>query len=247
MDAIIQSCADTLQLTDGQAARLLSLSNWNLEKTVLSWLARTSDTCCGISIAAKASQEAAKECPLCYEDLTDTSGYHLSCGHTFCRTCWASYLKTKLEENLALSTTCPSTDCDRAVLLEDAGDLDHDGSILDKFKQALFRSFVDNSDSLFWCKNPKGCKCIVAVPPDQTVVTCDDCHFAFCTACVYPAHLPATCTMMKDWDKAGGYQDLSEEEGQVRKLKLEITRPCPKCSAPIEKNGGCPHMTCGSW
>ena len=33
-------------------------------------------------------------------------------------------------------------------------------------------------------------------------------------------------------------------EAKARKLKHQTTRPCPRCGVRIEKNGGCPHMTC---
>jgi ariadne-1 len=52
--------------------------------------------------------------------------------------------------------------------------------------------------------------------------------------------------MMKQWEGKGGYVELSDEEKKAHRLKLLITRACPNCAALIEKNGGCPHMKCGS-
>jgi hypothetical protein len=87
----------------------------------------------------------------------------------------------------------------------------------------------------------------VLLGADEATVKCSSCNYNFCARCDFPAHLPASCAAMKRWDAAGGYIETSGEEQETRKLKLELTRPCPKCGAPIEKNGGCPHMTCASW
>ncbi|KAJ8128515.1 hypothetical protein O1611_g5117 [Lasiodiplodia mahajangana] len=35
-----------------------------------------------------------------------------------------------------------------------------------------------------------------------------------------------------------------QEEEMTRKLIRQVTKPCPNCGVPIEKNGGCDHMHC---
>jgi hypothetical protein len=51
--------------------------------------------------------------------------------------------------------------------------------------------------------------------------------------------------MVGRWEEKGGYLETGKAaEAQARKLKHLTTRPCPRCGVRIEKNGGCPHMTC---
>ncbi|KAI5922984.1 hypothetical protein F4810DRAFT_671180 [Camillea tinctor] len=37
---------------------------------------------------------------------------------------------------------------------------------------------------------------------------------------------------------------LREEENATNRVFKKLTKPCPNCKRPIEKNGGCDHMTC---
>jgi len=66
------------------------------------------------------------------------------------------------------------------------------------------------------------------------------CAGPMCIGCEGFAHEPMLCKEASEWR-----QNL---EGQMNKLnKLWIyqnTKPCPWCNKSIEKNGGCPHMTC---
>jgi hypothetical protein len=48
---------------------------------------------------------------------------------------------------------------------------------------------------------------------------------------------------MKWWDMDGGYVERDDDEAS-RVLVVLTTKSCPKCSRKIEKDGGCPHMTC---
>ena len=236
MNALIDSCAAASALTRGQAARLLSMNKWKLEDSVVSFVDGGQF---GFFVGPKPSGPLTPEidCEVCMDTVAIKNTYSLGCGHRICRPCWAVYIETKIDQNLALHVGCFREECDLFVTLDDAEILLEPDSF-SKFVKALFRSFVDHSDVLFWCKSPKGCSGIVTVNESANIVTCDQCSFTFCARCEYAAHSPASCDMMKDWDKRGGYQDLTADESETRRLKLEMTRPCPRCSTRIEKNGG---------
>ena len=71
-------------------------------------------------------------------------------------------------------------------------------------------------------------------------VTCL-CGFRFCYACHDEQtgdHAPASCEEVQMWMKK-----FSSESENLLFIRAH-TRMCPKCRSPIEKNGGCMHMTC---
>jgi ariadne-1 len=51
-------------------------------------------------------------------------------------------------------------------------------------------------------------------------------------------HLPVRCAVVQEWQRKN--QDSSADVTWL----LANTKACPKCKNPIEKNGGCMHMTC---
>jgi len=68
-----------------------------------------------------------------------------------------------------------------------------------------------------------------------------NCGFKFCFKCAdYDVgdHVPSTCDMVEKW-----LRKASDESENVQWI-LANTKKCPQCRKPIEKNGGCMHMTC---
>ena len=40
------------------------------------------------------------------------------------------------------------------------------------------------------------------------------------------------------------YDSVAEQAEADARWIIDNTKPCPRCSAPIQKNEGCNHMTC---
>lgn len=76
------------------------------------------------------------------------------------------------------------------------------------------------------------------MPPGTPLEVKCTCGEEFCFACGGEHHLPCTCDMLKKWLKKCA--DDSETSNWIS----TNTKDCPKCSKPIEKNGGCNHMSC---
>lgn len=49
---------------------------------------------------------------------------------------------------------------------------------------------------------------------------------------------PAICIIVKNWIQK------CKEDSETASWISKHTKDCPKCQSPIEKNGGCNHMTC---
>lgn len=88
-----------------------------------------------------------------------------------------------------------------------------------------------------WCPRP-GCDfCAENVGQSGNEVQCP-CGFLFCFKCGGPGHRPCNCKQVETWNKKN--KDESENVTWI----LANTKPCTKCTKPIEKNQGCNHMTC---
>lgn len=66
------------------------------------------------------------------------------------------------------------------------------------------------------------------------------CGLQFCFHCLSTDHRPSSCAMVIRWKKLNKGEDTSLDESFVATL----TRPCPRCKVPIQKNSGCNHMHC---
>ena len=90
-------------------------------------------------------------------------------------------------------------------------------------------------------------------PTEPKTVICSNGH-SFCSLCDQPAHAPTSCDDQRAWVQKvkDEISDASAESGQsgdfndlANALWLKAnTKKCPRCSALIEKDEGCNHMTC---
>lgn len=56
--------------------------------------------------------------------------------------------------------------------------------------------------------------------------------------CMQENHAPADCEQVEKW------QEMQKTDSQFLQWAKVNSRPCPKCKAFIEKNGGCMHVRC---
>ncbi len=40
------------------------------------------------------------------------------------------------------------------------------------------------------------------------------------------------------------WEEKTQGDSETRNWIMANTKPCPKCQKPVEKNGGCNHVTC---
>ncbi|QPG73077.1 hypothetical protein FOA43_000382 [Brettanomyces nanus] len=70
-------------------------------------------------------------------------------------------------------------------------------------------------------------------------VQCSHKH-EFCYNCLKEDHSPCPCAIVKKWERK------CKDDSETAHWIVANTKDCPKCSSPIEKNGGCNHMVCRS-
>lgn len=64
------------------------------------------------------------------------------------------------------------------------------------------------------------------------------CGQTFCFKCREKPHSPCTCEMARLW------MEKLQGESETANWVTANTKPCPTCHKPVEKNGGCNHVTC---
>lgn len=185
-------------------------------------------------------------CDICMEEGREMTP--LSCGHPFCSGCWRQYLETTFEGNFggrALQTSCPIQACNEYITEELIHKVAPD--LFQRYEQHKLDAFVEgNRNSLRWCPGPE-CHRIAVKPRDNLFFGCnltafckDGCQRRFCFQCTEEPH-DGPCNLI---EIAYHHPNQDNSNQTERKPKDKTIQRCPRCKAPIEKNGGCNHMTC---
>jgi len=241
------------------AAALLQQFKWNPENVINSWLEDPDRTLkkCGVGGQDEKKKKEKRsvgavsdlivkvdpgflQCLVCYDVVKEEEVFSLGCNHPYCKDCWLNYLTLSVQDGPG----CVQTHC----MFPDCTELVHDEifrkivppKVFDRYMYFFYRSFVEKTDKMKWCPAP-ACTSAIRTEKKITAVTCS-CGFSFCFKCAdfeIGDHMPATCEMVEKW------LEKAVDESENVKWMLVNTKKCPKCSTPIEKNGGCMHMTCG--
>uniref|UniRef100_A0A8C9DPK0 Cullin-9 n=1 Tax=Prolemur simus TaxID=1328070 RepID=A0A8C9DPK0_PROSS len=249
MEQTVRQVQEMLNLEADVAQHLLAHSHWGAEQLLQSY----SDDPEPLLLAAglcvpqpQATPTRPDYCPVCVSPLEpDDDLPSLCCMHFCCKSCWNEYLTTRIEQNLVLNCTCPIADCPAQPTGAFIRAIVSSPEVISKYEKALLRGYVESCSNLTWCTNPQGCDRILCRQGLSCGTTCSKCGWASCFNCSFPeAHYPASCGHMSQWVDDGGYYDGMSVEAQSKHLAKLISKRCPSCQAPIEKNEGCLHMTC---
>jgi ariadne-1 len=247
--SLIDRVSSQLNLTASATIILLKHCKWNETEMIKRWkadgnkLAMETNCTAILHTVLSPPEEGSSEldCQVCFDSFPADKTFAINCGHRFCTDCYRDYLISEIESGATqggtcLSTRCPGFKCTQLVgqetfelLLED--------SYMEKYKNVLLLSFVDDSEVLAWCP-AAGCSHIVAYSQRQKTVQCV-CGFRFCFQCKIAAHAPAKCKDSQAW--------LARDKGSENldsKYILDNTKACPKCGVRTKKEGGCMYITC---
>ncbi|CAO3590584.1 unnamed protein product [Absidia cylindrospora] len=192
-------------------------------------------------------------CQICFDDDEDVMTAGALCGHRYCVDCYRYYLTQKInQEGNSQHIQCPHEKC--TVLVDETtiqqvlayGDQTavKDGEkTMAKYRQLLNKAFVDDNDQLRWCPAPDCDYAVECQIPSTSLMTIVPtvqcaCNDLFCFGCGLADHQPAVCSMVKSW------VEKSKDDSKTAQWMVNNTKGCPKCSAIIEKNGGCNYMRC---
>lgn len=213
----IQEDSNTLSLTGLQA----NISNFMKENRLL-------------------STNNIERCPVCYTNmiLSDTIELYL-CGHLLHKPCFIKTLENNLNySNTIIPITCLL--CSEKVQYEDLSKI-CEIDLLSKIENAAVNAYMhkEGRDSYKWCEN-SDCKHIYDVRTilgnGKVIRYCPECQGKYCTRCSKPAFGSHEIFCEKEWRQ--------DHEPENEEWITRNTVKCPNCALPVEKNGGCNHMTC---
>lgn len=177
-------------------------------------------------------------CMVCMCDVAPAEATTMECGHTFCNDCWREHMRISISEGMSRRLRCMAPSCG-VVCDEDKVKqlLKGNKELLAKYEQTLLESYIDDNKRAKWCPSVPHCGHAVRCKEPHCEVECT-CGHQFCFACCEVPHSPCTCDMLRDWEQR--MRDGSETSSWLN----ANTKPCPKCSKPVEKNGGCNLVLC---
>jgi len=230
-----------LGLSEDMSLILLHQLRWNKERLVEQYFSNSEMLIEKAGLSPKISPNATKEkyrenfCRICLDECQPSMLYSLPCKHQFCSTCYGGYLNSVVADGpICITVTCPEHKCTQRVFASTVETL-CGTETYDKFLKYMTRNFIETSHTMRWCPSA-GCE-QVAVGSGITTVRCS-CSYSFCFRCGSEAHDPASCHHVELW------QEKCQSESETANWILANTKKCPKCSARIEKNQGCNHMSC---
>ena len=177
-------------------------------------------------------------CPICFCDVSRPE--KLPCGHTYCTDCLRHFLHSASLATVP-SCICVAAGCTQAVpyrrTMQRLLAPDDEARLL----RAAFLAYVHaRPDAFVYCPTPD-CPTLYRPAPARTTrnvvaIRCPACLVRICAHCRVADHEGLRCEEYEDELSGRALADArwKEEHG---------IKPCPKCGADLEKNGGCNHIT----
>uniref|UniRef100_A0A7S0R3F9 RBR-type E3 ubiquitin transferase n=1 Tax=Chlamydomonas leiostraca TaxID=1034604 RepID=A0A7S0R3F9_9CHLO len=179
-------------------------------------------------------------CNICCESVAPNKASSLApdCSHIFCNDCWKQYLSVGLSEGKGSQLRCMGYKCGAPCDFDKVMALLKGTLEAKRYQEALLQSYVDDNNTARFCPSAPWCGNVIVVESDPVCEPECSCSTVFCFKCGRSPHSPCTCEMWTKWDeKISG-------DSETRSWIIANTKPCPKCTKPVEKNGGCNHVTC---
>ncbi|CAL1370448.1 unnamed protein product [Linum trigynum] len=241
-DDDVARISTVLSISKVAGSILLRHYNWSVSKVHDEWFADEARVrkAVGLLEALVVPFPDGREmtCGICFETYPCDRLHAAACGHPFCKTCWAGYISTAINDGPGcLMLRCPDPSCAAAVGQDMINAL-ASGEDKDKYIRYFVRSYIEDNRKTKWCPAP-GCDYAVdfIVGSGSYDVTCR-CSYSFCWSCTEEAHRPVDCGTVAKWILK------NSAESENMNWILANSKPCPKCKRPIEKNQGCMHITC---
>lgn len=180
-------------------------------------------------------------CYICYDSVTSENTLcKFACNHQFCKECFVGFARSHiLEGRTQLScfhpvqenNGCAVKNCNmpiqevvlRSLICDDA-------DLLKKFDRFLLLKSNERNRECLKCMH------VQLGDPAIPIMTCIECQNQYCFFHANAHCIDQTC---EEYEKG-----IASELQPSIALINDTSKPCPKCSQPIMKSGGCNHMKC---
>lgn len=248
----VHNVTSLLGCTDSMARTLLIYYRWSEETLTSEFAERGIDhvyKVAGVAAPASSSspvgQNAAKKnravvtCDTCFCEAELSCCTAMDCGHTFCNDCWRQHLTTQINDGKGVQPRCMAFKC---TVVCDEGKvrrlLAGDKKVLQAYNLRRLQSYMEDNARVRFCPSVPWCGNAAEVKDDPYCEPQCPCGIVFCFKCGCEAHSPCTCDIWKSWE------DKMTGDSETKNWMQAHTKPCPKCSKPVEKNGGCNLVVC---
>lgn len=183
------------------------------------------------------TKQAEDACPVCMVPA-DPPVVKLSCGHTYCRACIHGFIKATIDGQKfpinCFHTSEEGHACETPLSISIISEILSKSDSEQLFEIAFTTYIQAHQKEYGYCPTPD-CPTVFKVTATESFITCNQCLVGICTACKNVAHNGQTCAQYKSGIDDSGYEEWKRAQG---------VKTCPKCSADLQKAGGCNHMTC---
>lgn len=189
-------------------------------------------------------RNATFDCQICAETKKiEADCITLDCDHRFCRECLRNDIKTKMADNRVKSKDIVCFTCKTPIdyfMIQNV--LNYEES------KAFDRQYLAFNPSEFLKKDEVCVKCPRGKCPNFVILnkqfnvthhTCEVCRLLFCVRGCPKPHEGKTCEQQRMAEVNVRNDQLFEDLARNQNLKR-----CQACTATVERNGGCNHMTC---
>lgn len=132
---------------------------------------------------------------------------------------------------------CPARDCKHVISYQEIRHVVED-ELMTRYETFLLQAALADDPDCVWCPRPGCGMAMIANGGLMMICPSDQCRFTFCRDCKEQWHSDSTCEQYKQWKIENGQADARYEE-----WARQNTKNCPNCNKPIQKNGGCNHMS----
>jgi ribosomal protein S27AE len=172
-------------------------------------------------------------CKVCLENCSLSLGFTIACSaeHKYCRDCLTGYYTAQVNDGV-IDLFCPgvSDGCQGSLSADELRSLVSD----DVFER--HNRFVQVKKNPLYRECPS-CNVGVTLADQTAKVKCGSCSTEYCFFHAN-AHVGMTCEQYARSQSRRTRQELNASNAFVNRN----TKPCPYCTSPTEKNGGCNHM-----